>query len=104
MLGNKRLSGIKVDQGAFEFGSSPSAIQTVEDLKSKPMYWNMDKKLLMIRSELPATVAVFNVVGKVVKVVSVNGTSTIEMDTLTEGIYIAKWTTGKEVYALKFVK
>jgi len=104
LLGNKRQFGTKVDQGAFEFGSSPSAIQTVEDIMSKPMYWNIDKKALMIRSEIPATVSVFNIVGKMVKVFSVNGTSAIDMESLNDGIYIAKWTANKEVYTLKFVK
>ena len=71
---------------------------------SKPMYWNIDKKALMIRSEIPATVSVFNIVGKMVKVFSVNGTSAIDMESLNDGIYIAKWTANKEVYTLKFVK
>ncbi len=104
LLGNNRKFGTKIDQGAFEFGSSPTAIQTVEEKISKPIYWNMNKKAMMICSELPATVSVFNIVGKMVKLFSVNGTSALNMDSLPDGIYTAKWIAGTEVYAVKFVK
>lgn len=103
LAGNDRIYNTVIDMGAYEYGASPVASIKKIDAINFTMYPNPVSKMLTIQTKRPLkNVIIYNLQGKKV---STTNTKKVNVNNLSNGIYILKITTktGK-IGIQKFIK
>lgn len=91
LAGNNRIYNSIIDIGAYEYGASPVASIKKIDAINFTMYPNPVSKMLTIQTKLPLkNVIIYNLQGKKV---STTNTKKVNVNNLSNGIYILKITT-----------
>ena len=104
IAGNPRLSGGRIDIGAFEY-LFPNSI--TEGLITFPVsiYPNPSTNNLTIEIPLKSEIEISTISGKIIKKINLNATkTTIDLGNLSNGVYILKAKNDKGIAIKKFIK